>query len=201
VNAALVVVACYLVGSIPFSFLVARLWGVADVRRVGSGNVGATNVMRSAGAVPGALALLLDVAKGSAAVLAVARIGGPDLVGLAATSAVVGHTFPVWLGFRGGKGVATGAGAFLAIAPGATAAGLLVFAVTLAATRYVSAGSIAGSLALAVAAFVTGQPPGVAWASAAVALLVAWTHRGNLARIAGGTESRLGRPGRERPAG
>jgi glycerol-3-phosphate acyltransferase PlsY len=204
VNAALVVAACYLVGSIPFSFLVARYWGVTDVRRVGSGNVGATNVMRSAGAVPGALALLLDVAKGVAAVLAVARLGGLDLAGLAAASAVVGHTYPLWLGFRGGKGVATGAGAFLPLAPVATAVGLLVFAVTLAATRYVSAGSVAGSLALAVAAFLTGQPPGVAWAAAGVALLVVWKHRGNLARIAGGTESRLGRPGRpgrERQAG
>jgi glycerol-3-phosphate acyltransferase PlsY len=201
VNAALVVAACYLVGSIPFSFLVARYWGVTDVRRVGSGNVGATNVMRSAGAVPGALALLLDVAKGVAAVLAVARLGGLDLAGLAAASAVVGHTYPLWLGFRGGKGVATGAGAFLPLAPVATAVGLLVFAVTLAATRYVSAGSVAGSLALAIAAFLTGQPPGVAWAAAGVALLVVWKHRGNLARIAGGTESRLGRPGRERQAG
>jgi glycerol-3-phosphate acyltransferase PlsY len=120
---------------------------------------------------------------------------------LAAASAVVGHTYPLWLGFRGGKGVATGAGAFLPLAPVATAVGLLVFAVTLAATRYVSAGSVAGSLALAIAAFLTGQPPGVAWAAAGVALLVVWKHRGNLARIAGGTESRLGRPGRERQAG
>jgi len=191
----------FLLGAVPFSYLIARLRGV-DLRRIGSGNIGATNLTRVAGAGLGAAGLLLDALKGTAAVALARAAGDGTLVpALAGFLAVLGHNFTPFLGFRGGKGVATGAGAFLPIAPGATAAGLLVFAVTLAVTRYVSAGSIAGSLALAVAAFVTGQPPGVAWAAAAVALLVAWTHRGNLARIAGGTESRLGRPGRERPAG
>jgi len=201
VKTALVVATCYVVGSIPFSYLVARFWGVGDVRRVGSGNVGATNVMRSAGALPGVIALVLDFAKGSAAVLIAGRFGVPSLEGVAAASAVLGHVYPVWLGFRGGKGVATGAGAFLPIAPAATAAGVVAFVVTLAATRYVSAGSIAGSLALGVAAFATGRPPRVAWAAAVVALLVAWKHRTNLERIARGTENRLGRAGRVRPAG
>ena len=111
-----VVVTAYLIGSIPFSFLVARAFGVADVRRVGSGNVGATNVLRSAGKAAGAVALGLDVAKGALAVALAQRLapGDPVLPAVAAAVAVLGHIYPVWLGFRGGKGVATGLGAFAA---------------------------------------------------------------------------------------
>jgi glycerol-3-phosphate acyltransferase PlsY len=188
--------AAYLLGSLPFSYLVARLFGVQDVRTVGSGNVGATNVMRSAGWTAGALALVLDASKGAAAALCARSLypADPPLPALAALGAVVGHLYPVWLGFRGGKGVATGAGAFLPLAPLATGASCLVFLGVAAATRYVSLGSVAGAATLAGLAFVTGVPSVTAGATACVAALVIWKHRGNLARIAAGSERRLGKP-------
>jgi hypothetical protein len=123
---ALVLAASYLLGSIPFSYLVARLRGV-DVRTVGSGNVGATNVMRNVGKTAGLAAFALDAAKGAAAAVIAQRVGlGVGLAALAAVAAIFGHMYPVWLGFRGGKGVATGAGAFLPLAPLATADALRV---------------------------------------------------------------------------
>jgi len=186
--------AAYLLGSVPFSFLVARWFGVKDVRQVGSGNVGATNVMRSAGKGAGLLALALDAGKG-ALVAWLAGLVEPEtsiIPALAAAAAVLGHMYPVWLGFRGGKGVATGAGAFAPLAPLATAGSVVVFVVTAALTRYVSLGSLAGATALAALAFALGSPPAVAWAAAFVAALVTWKHRDNLRRLARGTESRLG---------
>lgn len=184
----------YLVGSVPFSYLIARRWGV-DVRRVGSGNVGATNVMRTAGRLPGLVAFVLDFLKGTAAVVLAIRLEpGGALPPLAAASAILGHMFPVWLGFRGGKGAATGAGAFLPLAPWATGAAVVVFALTLALSRYVSLGSMAGAASLAALAFLLGLPRPVAWSAAGVAVLVVWKHRGNIERIARGTESRLGAP-------
>jgi len=186
-----VLVGAYLLGSIPFSYIVARRRGV-DVRRVGSGNVGATNVMRSVGRGAGLLAFVLDFLKGSAATLlamSVERRG--VLPALAAATVVLGHMYPVWLRFRGGKGVATGAGAFLPIAPLPTAAALAAFGLALATTRYVSVGSLVGCATLAGLAFVLDGPSAVAFAATATALLVLWKHRPNLARLAQGTESRL----------
>lgn len=186
--------AAYLVGSIPFSYLVARRAGV-DVRKVGSGNVGATNVMRSAGATAGVVAFLLDACKGAVVSAVAQRLDpGSALPALAAACAVLGHMYPVWLGFTGGKGVATGAGAFLPLAPLATAVALAVFAIALATLRYVSVASMAGAASLAVVAFLTGSPPSVAWSAAAMAGLIVWKHRGNLRRLARGTESRLRAP-------
>ncbi len=188
----------YLIGSVPFSYLVARAFGVADVRRVGSGNVGATNVMRSAGKAAGLLAFLLDALKGAAAALAVSSLAPASSVlpALAAVLAVIGHMYPVWLGFQGGKGVATGAGAFLPLAPAATLLALGAFALGLAVTRYVSVGSIVGAVTLAVAAFILGSPSPVAWAATSAAALVVWRHRGNILRLARGGEGRVGEPGR-----
>jgi glycerol-3-phosphate acyltransferase PlsY len=192
--AALVLVASYLLGSIPCSYLVARKWGIADVRKVGSGNVGATNVMRSAGKLPGLVAFGLDFAKGTAASLLALRVASEgSLAALAAATAVIGHMHSVWIGLKGGKGVATGAGAFLPLAPAATAIALGVFAVTLAVTRYVSLGSVLGTLSLALAAFLLGTPPSVVLSAALVGMLIVWKHRGNLERIRGGAENRLGR--------
>jgi len=186
--------AAYLVGAIPFSFLVARWFGVEDVRRVGSGNVGATNVMRAAGKAAGLLAFALDAAKGAAAAFLASVIEPPGsiLPPLAAVAAVLGHMYPIWLRFRGGKGVATGAGAFLPLAPAATGLACVVFALALALTGYVSVGSIAAATTLVAAAFALGSPPAVAWSAALVAGLVVWKHRGNLRRLANGTESRVG---------
>ncbi len=193
---AAVMAAAYLLGSIPFSYLVARGKGV-DVRQVGSGNVGATNVLRSAGRAAGALAFALDFLKGLAVSLLALRVQeGGTLPALAATLAVLGHMYPVWLRFHGGKGVATGAGAFLPLLPWPTAAGLAAFVAVVAATRYASLGSIAGATVLAFCAFLQGGPQPVARAAAGMALLIVWRHRGNLERIAHGTESRLGAKGR-----
>lgn len=192
---AVVLALAYLLGSVPFSFLVARAFGVPDVREVGSGNVGATNVMRSAGKTAGILAFALDASKGAIAALVAQRlVPGPALPPLAAGAAVLGHMYPVWLGFRGGKGVATGAGAFLPLAPLATAAGALAFVITAAATRYVSLGSVVGTATLAATAFLTGAHPAVAWSAASIGALIVFKHRTNLERIFRGTESRLGAP-------
>ncbi len=192
-NLAFVLALAYLLGSVPFSFIVARFFGVPDVREVGSGNVGATNVMRSAGNAAGILAFALDASKGAIAALAAQRLAsGPVLPPLAAAAAVLGHMFPVWLGFRGGKGVATGAGAFLPLAPLATAAAISAFVLTALATRYVSLGSVVGTLTLATAAFLTGAHPAVAWSATVIGALVVFKHRANLERIVRGTESRVG---------
>ena len=192
-NLAFVLALAYLLGSVPFSFLVARFFGVPDVREVGSGNVGATNVMRSAGKAAGILAFALDASKGAIAALAAQRLAsGPVLPPLAAAAAVLGHMFPVWLGFRGGKGVATGAGAFLPLAPLATAVAISAFVLTALATRYVSLGSVVGTLTLAAAAFLTGAHPALAWSATVIGALVVFKHRANLERIVRGTESRVG---------
>ena len=191
-----VVAVAYLIGSIPFSFLVARAFGVEDVRRVGSGNVGATNVLRNAGKAAGALALLLDLGKGAAATALAGRLAPGDAVlpAVAAVAAVVGHMYPVWLRFEGGKGVATGLGAFAPLAPVGALFALVAFALTAAATRYVSLGSVAGGVAMAAFAFTSRGPDPVAVAAALTAVLVVFRHRSNLRRILGGTESRVGPP-------
>jgi glycerol-3-phosphate acyltransferase PlsY len=191
---ALVLVAAYLLGSIPFSFLVARAFGVEDVRQVGSGNVGATNVLRSAGKAAGGLALLLDAAKGAAASGFAVYFAPekPAVAALAAVAAVLGHMYPVWLRFQGGKGVATGFGAFAPLAPKASLAATGLFLLTLAATRYVSLGSIVGAVSLAALAFVLGASPFVAGAATFTAALVVLRHRSNLQRLWRGSERRAG---------
>jgi glycerol-3-phosphate acyltransferase PlsY len=184
----------YLAGSLPFSFLVARAFGVKDVRRVGSGNVGATNVLRSAGRAAGLLAFLLDAGKGAAASLAAARLAPSDaaLPAWAALAAVVGHMYPVWLRFQGGKGVATGLGAFAPLAPRAALAAVVAFAAVAWVTRYVSLGSVAGALALVLLAWLLGGPAPVVGSALVAAGLIVLRHRSNLKRILGGTERRAG---------
>ena len=185
--------AAYALGSVPFSYLVARLCGIEDVRKVGSGNVGATNVMRSAGTLPGLLALVLDSGKGAVAVALAQRFDGSGLLpALAAAGVVVGHVYPVWLGFRGGKGVATGAGAFAPIAPLASLAAALTFGVVLALTRYVSVGSILGTAALSILLFALDAPPPVARVGVLLALLIVFKHKDNIERLLKGNERRLG---------
>ena len=189
----LTLLAAYALGSVPFSFLVARLWGIEDVRKVGSGNVGATNVMRSAGALPGLLAFALDAGKGAAAVALAQRFDRSGLLAaLAAAGVVVGHVFPVWLGFRCGKGAATGAGAFAPVAPSASLAAVLTFCAVLALTRYVSVGSILGAAALSATLFVLDAPPPVTRAGVLLALLVVFRHKDNIRRLREGKERRIG---------
>jgi len=189
-----IVAVAYLIGSIPFSFLVARAFGVADVRRVGSGNVGATNVLRSAGKAAGVLALLLDVGKGAAAAALAGRLapGEPRLASLAAVVAVVGHMYPVWLRFEGGKGVATGLGAFAPLVPEAALVAVVAFAAVAGLTRLVSAGSVAGAIALAGFAWARRGVSSAAVAATVTAALVVFKHRSNIRRILGGSERRLG---------
>jgi glycerol-3-phosphate acyltransferase PlsY len=192
---AVALVAAYVLGSLPFSFLVARAFGVRDVRQVGSGNVGATNVARSAGGGAGALALALDAGKGALASLLAMRLAPdrPGVAALAAAAAVIGHMYPVWLRFRGGKGVATGLGAFAPLAPLAALGATALFLVVTAATRFVSLGSMAGAAGLAAFVFVFHGPGPVAWTAGGTAALVLWRHRSNLRRLWAGEERRTGR--------
>jgi len=189
----------FLLGSIPFSQLVARLRGI-DLRSVGSGNIGATNLARALGYGAGALGLLLDALKGAAAVALARALPGeattPAIQSLAAVLAVAGHAFTPWLGFRGGKGVATGAGAFAVLAPWATLVSVLVFAVVVSLGRMVSLASVLAAAALPVAAFFLGAPRPAIAAAAGVAALVVARHRENLVRLIRGTENRLGMGGR-----
>lgn len=183
----------YGIGSIPFSFLVARLFGVKDVRAVGSGNVGATNVMRSAGKFPGALALVLDGLKGAATVWLARSFTTSEVeVCFAGLCAVVGHLFPVWLGFRGGKGVATGAGLFIPLAPLALGAAIVVFVLTVAITRYVSLASILATLTLPAVAWWLGAGTTVSLTAVAAALMLVAKHHQNIGRLIRGVEPRLG---------
>jgi glycerol-3-phosphate acyltransferase PlsY len=220
----------YLLGSIPFGYLLVRIFRKQDIRAQGSGNIGATNVARSGAKGLGLATLLLDLGKGYAAV-AIARqiashlaassilvggadagpgtaiatgmahhlgagLGGPvyDLEVAAAVAAVVGHVFPVWLGFKGGKGVATALGVFLALTWPSALAGLVVFAVVFGLTRYVSLASLAGALTLPLFGFyfVTVRTPWVVFGFLFIPLLVIVKHHGNIRRLMSGTESRFG---------
>jgi glycerol-3-phosphate acyltransferase PlsY len=192
VRLALAVAAAYALGGIPFAVLAGRLRGI-DLTRHGSGNPGATNAIRVLGAAIGVPVLLLDVAKGFAAVAGIAGLaGGGDIARLACGgAAIAGHVAPPWLRFRGGKGVAAAAGAFLALAPAATGAAALAFAAVLVAFRYVSLASLAAAAVLPIACAWLGATRAVLGAACAVFALVLLRHRGNLARLAAGTESRI----------
>ena len=192
-TAAILVLGSYLVGSIPFGLLLGRLRGV-DVRRVGSGNIGATNVMRAGGKAAGIATLCLDAAKGATPVLAARQAdAAPALQVAAGVAAVIGHCYPIYLRLRGGKGVATAAGAFAVLSPPSAGIAALAFAGALGVTRIVSASSCAAALALPVAAFARGEAM-VGLGAISVSALVLWRHRDNLGRIRSGTERRLGRP-------
>jgi glycerol-3-phosphate acyltransferase PlsY len=182
----------YLLGSIPFALLLTRLRGI-DLRAAGSRNVGAANVLRTAGVAPAVTVMLLDAAKGAMAVLVARRMtGDPVVVMIAGLAAIVGHVYPAWLRFRGGKGVAAAAGVFAMLAPYATAIAALVFVGTIFVTRFISAGSIAAAMALAVAAVAGAVPAPVAIGAVLAAILVVHRHRDNLSRLVAGTERRIG---------
>lgn len=180
--------AAYLLGSIPFGLLIGKRRGV-DVRTTGSGNIGATNVARSVGKKLGALVLLLDALKGALPVigLRVAAAQGvsvpPAVVAAVALAAIVGHCYPVWLRFRGGKGVATALGVFLAVDPAAAGVGVGVFALLYLAFRVVSLGSVTAAIAIPTFLALAGRPPAIIGLGVAGALIVIVKHRGNLARL------------------
>lgn len=183
----------YLLGSISFAVLLVRWKTGTDIRSQGSGNAGATNVLRSHGRGLGILVALLDVAKGAVAVLIVRLFtADPHAAAAAAFAAVLGHVFPLYYGFRGGKGVATAVGAFLALAPLPTALCVLVFVAVVALTRYVSVGSMVAMTLLPLAAGLLRQPFAVVVASAAAAILIVFKHLENLKRLVAGEERRLG---------
>jgi acyl phosphate:glycerol-3-phosphate acyltransferase len=182
----------YFAGSVPFAFLLARRAGI-DVRLAGSGNVGAANVLRTTGAWRAVAVMSLDVAKGAGAVAVVYfAAGGASLAALTGAAAVVGHIYPVWLRFHGGKGVAVAAGVFSVLTPVATGIAASLFLLTVWATRYVSLGSIAATVALPPVAWWAGAPRGVVGTAAGIAALIVFRHRANLRRLGLGTERRMG---------
>ena len=208
---AALLVAAYLIGSIPFSFLVVKLFAGADIRQVGSRNVGATNVTRNFGKMPGVLALLLDGAKGFAAIelarwmtsLRMWPIPFGEFVSpwysrafwiaAAGLVAIIGHMFPVWLRFHGGKGVATATGAFLAINPIAVLAGAIVFLIVLLSTRIVSLASMISAASMPLFfRFLTHEPFWTNVVSILMAILIILKHHSNIARLARGEERRMG---------
>ena len=189
----LVVSIGYLAGSIPFAFLAGRLLRGIDIRRAGSGNVGAANVLRTTGLFTALCVMLLDAAKGAGAVLCAKQLVAGDATSAAAgVAAVVGHIYPLWLRFRGGKGVATAAGVFAVLTPLAMAPAAAIFVITVWATRFISLGSLVATLALGPIAFALGAPAAIVSAAGMVALLIVYRHRTNLGRLLAGTERRIG---------
>ncbi|HEX8137206.1 MAG TPA: glycerol-3-phosphate 1-O-acyltransferase PlsY [Pyrinomonadaceae bacterium] len=199
----LVLIAAYLLGSIPFGYLIVRAKEGADVRETGSGGTGATNVTRRAGKKAGIITLLLDAAKGFAAVLLARFLLGAGFeinwwVAAAAVLAVVGHCFPLWLGFRGGKGVATGVGVFLGLSPAAVAVALVFFILVVGWTRYVSLGSITATALFPLCVWLLSlyvKPRGalapLLSASVVGGAIIILMHRANIARLVAGTESKF----------
>lgn len=194
------VLAAYLLGSLSFAVIVVRFLQGRDLRAFGSGNAGATNVLRAAGGPAAALVLVLDLLKGAIPVAAARAFGcGPAAVGGAAVAAVLGHVYPVFFGFRGGKGVATAAGSFAVLLPVASLAALAVFGLTVVSTRIVSLGSMVAALTLPLLAWLLGAvqltappPREVLLGACGIALLVLVKHQANVRRLIAGNEPRLG---------
>jgi glycerol-3-phosphate acyltransferase PlsY len=189
----------YLLGSIPFGYLIVKMREGRDIRASGSGNIGATNVARTAGPVAGVVTLLLDLAKGYAAVWLVGSLTKQHIASMVAAAVVVvlGHMFPVWLKFKGGKGVATGVGALVLICWPAVAGALVVWIVVVAIWRYVSLGSIIAAAALPLltyglyAARPEVQPPAVSIGTTLMAAMIIMKHKDNIGRLVAGNENRL----------
>lgn len=187
---ALALLGGYLLGSVPFGVILTRLFGAGDLRQIGSGNIGATNVLRTGRKGLAAATLLLDAAKGAVAVC-VARMINPDLALLAGTGAFFGHLFPVWLGFRGGKGVATMLGISLALMWQVGLAFALAWLGSFFAFRISSVGGMVGAIAAPLVAWLLGQAT-MAWVLLLLALVLIWKHRENVQRLIAGTEPRVG---------
>jgi acyl phosphate:glycerol-3-phosphate acyltransferase len=187
-----VLVAAYAVGSIPFALLLARRWG-ADLRHTGSGNLGAANVLRASGLTAGVLVAILDIGKGVLSVLLAQRFSdNPSAPAAAGLAAVVGHIYPAWLRFRGGKGVATACGAFSVLTPVALPPAVAIFVACVWATKYVSLGSVVATITLPAVAYLTGSSAAVVVSACVAAALIVFRHRSNLERVWAGTERRVG---------
>jgi glycerol-3-phosphate acyltransferase PlsY len=188
----LVLAIAYLLGAIPFGYLLVRWKTGADVRSKGSGNIGATNVMRTTGRVAGILTLILDIAKGYLAVWIAGRVTGGDslVMSAAALTVMAGHAYPVFLRFQGGKAVASFVGAFLCLTPWALAAEVIIFVVIVAWTRHISMGSIAGAATFPLAVWLVEKAPLPAVAASIIAAaFIIYRHKGNIARLRAGTEN------------
>jgi acyl phosphate:glycerol-3-phosphate acyltransferase len=190
--------AAYAIGSIPFGYLIMRRAGQGDIRSVGSGNVGATNVARAAGMSAGALTFILDAAKGALAVWLAAQITGDSVTWMiaAALGAMLGHIYPVWLSGRGGRGVSTGVGAFLLICWPAVAGAIIIWLVVIAVSRYVSLASIMAAASLPLLMrflYAPGHAPSyvVIGGTTLASLIIILKHRANIARLMNGTENRF----------
>jgi acyl phosphate:glycerol-3-phosphate acyltransferase len=183
-------VIAYLIGSVPFGVILTRLAGAGDVRRIGSGNIGATNVLRTGRKGLALATLAFDMLKGALPAWLAYRYLGPDMAVVAGLGAVLGHCFPVWLKFRGGKGVATAGGVVLALTPIVAAIAIGIFVLVVLATRYVSLASMLGAIAAAPGAYLLGYVQ-AAELYLLLALIIVLKHAGNIRRLARGTESRL----------
>lgn len=190
--------AAYLLGSVPCGLLLAQLFAGTDVRQSGSGNIGATNVARVVGPLAGVVTLILDVAKGAGAVLLAEKLLNSSAVWMtaAAVAALLGHCFPVWLKFKGGKGVATAAGVFLVLSPLACLAAAILFILVVVFWRYVSLGSISAAAALPLLLYLLwapghAPPAAVTLGALAATLLIIYKHRGNIERLLQGTEPKF----------
>ena len=184
----------YLLGSIPFGVIFTRMAGLGDIRKVGSGNIGATNVLRTGNKGLAAATLLGDALKGTAAVLLAALWWGPQLGTIAGLGAFLGHLFPVWLGFKGGKGVATFIGVLIGLKPLAALVFIAVWLGLAFATRYSSLSALVASAASPVALWLLDEPGMAAMAVMLVALLW-WKHSENISRLVAGTEGKIGQKG------
>ncbi len=181
----------YLLGSIPFGMVLARLMGLGNLREIGSGNIGATNVLRTGNKMAAALTLLLDGGKGAVAVLLARALAGEDAAQIAGFAAFLGHCYPVWLRFAGGKGVATFLGLLLALAWPVGIAACLTWLAAAALMRISSLAALVAAVLAPVWMLVLGQG-GAVVLSIALAVLILWRHRGNIARLRAGTEPRIG---------
>jgi len=190
---ACVLIAVYLLAAIPTGIVLARIMGYEDVRQKGSGNIGATNVYRVAGKLPGILTLLGDILKGLLPLLAVKLWLGPTdaQLGLAGMVAIIGHCYPVYLRFKGGKGVATALGILLVLAPKAVLIAGAIFIITVAVSRYISLGSVLAALSVPMAVLLLGRPQAIFVSSLGVGLLIVWRHRSNIRRLLDGSENRF----------
>lgn len=189
-DAVLAILIGYLIGSCPFGYWAGLLKGI-DLRKEGSGNTGGTNAVRVLGPRIGIPVIVLDVLKGTAAVLIASAFGGTGAEVLAAVAAVLGHAFPIFLRFRGGKAVATGAGAMFGLAPEIALGVTILWLVVALLTRYVSVASMVAALAFVVSAILTGQPWPVVAFTVFGTCVVFWRHRTNIARLRAGTENRV----------
>jgi len=190
---AVVILIAYCIGSVPFAWLLARRFGGSDLRRIGSGNLGAANVLRASGVTPGVVVALLDVAKGVASVAIAMRLTSTaPMLAAAGMAAIVGHIYPIWMRFRGGKGVATACGVFAMLTPLAVAPALVVFISTAWFTKYISLASVLATLILPPVAYALGSPASVVGVACAASVLIVFRHRSNVFRLRTGTERRLG---------